>query len=300
MEKIGVESPYTTEWGRYQLRWGYRTYVMGIINVTPDSFSGDGLDRDLERVLARAVQMVAYGADIIDVGGESTRPPSVYSGAQPISAGEEIERVLPVIEILAKTIDVPISIDTCKAEVARHALEAGASMVNDVWGGAKDSGMAPLVAKREVPFIMMHNQENTVYTDLIPEMINSLAARAESALAAGVKKENIIIDPGIGFGKTWEHNLVVMQRLRDFKTLGFPILMGTSRKSFIGRVLELPVEDRLEGTAATVALSIAGGADIVRVHDVKEMVRVSRMTDAIVRGRTSPIPARDFLKSVLA
>ncbi len=300
MENTGVDASHITEWRDYRFKWGHRTYVMGIINVTPDSFSGDGLDRDIERIIASAVHMAVYGADIIDIGGESTRPTSVYPDAKPVPAEEEIARVVPVIKLLAKIINVPISIDTHKAEVARQALDAGASMVNDVWGGSKDPEMASLVANSGVPFIIMHNQENTVYTDLIPDMINSLEALAESALMAGVKKENIIIDPGIGFGKTWAQNLVIMQRLSDFKTLGFPILIGTSRKSFIGRVLDLPVDDRMEGTAATVALSIAGGADIVRVHDVKEMVRVCRMADAIVRGSITPIPAKDLLKSGLA
>lgn len=291
--KIEAIRSHTTKCGSHEFKWGHRTYVMGIINVTPDSFSGDGLAGYVEDAITTARLMVAHGADIIDVGGESTRPASVYPDAKPVSVDEELARVLPVIIGLAKDVHVPVGIDTYKAEVARQALDAGASIVNDVWGGSRDPEMAPLVAQRDVPFIIMHNQETTTYADLIPDMIKALAALAESALAAGVKKENIIIDPGIGFGKSWEQNIVIMQRLSEFKTLGFPILVGTSRKSFIGRVLELPVDDRLEGTSATVALSIAGAADIVRVHDVKAMVRVARMTDAIVRGSITPIPAAD-------
>lgn len=260
--------------------WGSRTYVMGIINVTPDSFSLDGLGYDVEAAVEQASRFVAEGADILDVGGESTRP-----GHKPVPLDEELRRVLPVVEALAREFSVPISIDTYKAEVARRAVAAGATMVNDVWGLRADPDMAEAVAAAGVPVVLMHNQDDTEYRNLMDDLIDSLGESVDRALRAGVKWENIIVDPGIGFGKTWQHNLEVLARLAELKSLGRPILLGTSRKSTIGRVLDLPVQDRLEGTAATVALGIAHGADIVRVHDVKEMVRVSRMADAMVRRR---------------
>jgi dihydropteroate synthase len=224
------------------------------------------------------------GADIVDVGGMSTRPPSVYPGAQPVSEAEETSRVVPVIEALASNLTVPVSVDTYRAAVARDALEAGAAMVNDVWGLARDSNMATVVAQAQVPVVLMHNQNHTRYDDLVPDVIRSLGGMADAAVEAGVDPGNIILDPGMGFGKTAEHNLEILRRLEEFAVLERPILVGMSRKSTIGLVLDLPVEERVEGTAATVALSIAGGADIVRVHDVKQMVRVARMSDAVVRG----------------
>ncbi len=268
-----------TRCGSKEFRWGERTYVMGIINVTPDSFSGDGVGYDVSRALGQAQRFVEEGADIIDVGGESTRP-----GHTPIPAEEELRRVMPVLERLAGQIPVPISIDTYKWEVARCALEAGANMINDVWGLKRDPRLAELAAEWGVPLVLMHNQEGTAYTDLLPDVLASLRHSLDQALEAGVPRDNIIIDPGIGFGKTLEHNLEIMHRLSEFRSLGRPILLGTSRKSMIGRVLDLPPEERVEGTAATVALGIAAGVDMVRVHDVKAMVRVCRMTDAIVRG----------------
>ena len=266
------------------LVWGVRTYVMGIINVTPDSFSGDGLGGDVAAAVDLALRFQDEGADILDIGGESSRPRNAYPNATEVPAQEEIERVLPVIEAVAARVDIPISVDTWKAEVAQAAIRAGASLVNDVWGFKRDPRMASTVASVGVPAVLMHNQDVTDYDDLVPDVIAGLRQSLEIATSAGVLPYNIILDPGIGFGKTAEHSLEIQRRLHEFGVLGRPILMGTSRKSTIGLVLDLPVDQRLEGTAATVALSIAGGADIVRVHDVKEMVRVVRMSDAIVRG----------------
>lgn len=272
--------------GSATFRWGERTYVMGIVNVTPDSFSGDGLDHDVGSAVDLALRMEAEGADIIDIGAESTRPAGrVYGGgAQAISGAEELARLLPVLTEVVARVSVPVSVDTHKAEVARQAVEAGASMINDVWGLGADENMADTVARSGVPVVLMHNQSGYQYADLLSEIKDRLYGSVSRAIEAGVDPANIIVDPGIGFGKTADHNLEVLRRLPEFCSLGYPVLIGTSRKSTIGRVLGLPVEERLEGTAATVALGIAGGADIVRVHDVREMVRVSRMSDAIVRG----------------
>ncbi len=261
------------------LIWGQRTYVMGIVNLTPDSFSGDGLGPDVPAAVAQAQLMEAHGADIIDVGAESTRP-----GSAPVSAEEELTRLLPALEAICKSVTIPVSVDTYKAEVARQAISAGATMVNDVWGLSADANMAQVVADAGVPAILMHNQLRAEYQDLLPDVIAGLRRIVDTARSAGIADHNIILDPGIGFGKTADHNLELLRRLPEVRKLGYPLLLGVSRKSTIGRVLGLPEHDRLEGTAAAVALGIAGGADIVRVHDVREMVRVSRMTDAIVRG----------------
>ncbi len=269
-----------TRCGDTEFRWGERTFVMGVLNLTPDSFSGDGVGSDIDAALAQARRLVAEGADILDVGGESTRPDS-----SPISADEEVRRVIPVIERLAGEVTVPIGIDTYKSEVARRALEAGARMINDVWGLRRDPKLVEVAAEWGVPLVIVANQRETTYEEIIPEVISFLSQGINLALEGGVAWENIIIDPGIGFGKTMEGNLEIIRRLGELKALGRPILLGTSRKSMIGLVLNLPADQRLEGTAATVALGIAGGADMVRVHDVLQMVRVSRMTDAIIRGR---------------
>ena len=258
--------------------------MMGVLNVTPDSFSGDGVGGNVKSAVERAMRLQSEGADIIDIGGESTRPASIYSGAGPISADEEMSRVIPVIEALSPLMDIPISVDTYKAEVAKMALNAGAAMINDVWGFRRDPEMASVAANYGAPVILMHNQTHTRYEDVVPDVIRELGRMTEAAVAAGVKRENIILDPGMGFGKTAEHNLEILRRLDEFRFLGIPILVGMSRKSTIGYVLDLPVNERLEGTAATVALSVAFGADIVRVHDVREMTRVARMSDAVVRG----------------
>ena len=274
-----MESQETDRWGKLGFAWGKRTYVMGIINVTPDSFSGDGLGYDAEAALEQALRFQDEGADIIDVGGESTRP-----GSTPVTVEEEKRRVIPVIRLLASRLDVPVSVDTYKREVAREALAAGAAVINDVWGLKRDPALADLAAREGAPIVLMHNQQGLDYSDLVPEALASLRASLRQALEAGVPSENVVLDPGLGFGKKPEHNLELLRRLAELKALGLPLLVGTSRKSTIGLVLDLPVEERLEGTAATVALAIANGADIVRVHDVKAMTRVARMSDAIVRG----------------
>jgi dihydropteroate synthase len=266
--------------GGSEFRWGERTYVMGIINVTPDSFSGDGLANDVEAAVVQGKRFAAEGADILDVGGESTRPDSA-----PVSAEEELRRVIPVIERLAGEVAVPISVDTYRYEVARWALAAGASMINDISGLGQDPRLADLATEHRVPIVLMSNQRGRKCPDIVPEVISSLKKSVSLAVDRGVLWQNIIVDPGVGFGKTLEQNLEIVRRLDELKCLNRPILIGTSRKSMIGLVLNLPPDQRLEGTAATVAISIAKGADIVRVHDAAQMVRVCRMSDAVVRGR---------------
>ncbi len=269
-----------TRCGGMEFNWGERTFIMGVVNITPDSFSGDGLGNDIDAALAQARRFIQEGADIIDVGGESTRPESAS-----ISVDEELKRVIPLIEKLAKEETIPISIDTYRAKVARRALEAGAVMVNDVWGLRRDPKLAEVAAEWGVPLVIASNQREITYDEIVPEVVDYLKRGINLALDAGVAWENIIIDPGIGFGKTVEGNLELIRRLGELRVLGRPILLGTSRKSVIGLVLDLPVDQRLEGTAATIAVGIANGADMVRVHDVLQMVRVSKMTDAIVRRR---------------
>lgn len=279
------------------LRWGERTYVMGILNLTPDSFSGDGLMVDEDPVasaVAQAERFLEAGADILDLGGESTRP-----GAEPVSAEEERERVLPVLRALREITERPISIDTYRAGVAEAALEAGADWINDVWGLRADPEMADLVAERGVPVILMHNRSNpnnaqvaerlggryvgVEYGDLLSDVRRELMESVALAHQAGVKDRQIVLDPGIGFGKTVDQNLELLNRADEIRRLGYPVLLGPSRKSFIGYTLDLPPDERVEGTAAAVAVAIARGADIVRVHDVRVMARVARMADAIVR-----------------
>ena len=261
------------------LVWGLRTYVMGIINVSPDSFSGDGFDCDVQGVIDQGLRFQTEGADILDLGAQSTRP-----GYQEITDDEELRRLMPALEGLIDTVDIPISVDTHKPVIAKAAIETGASMINDIWGLKYNPDIALISAEYETPIVMMHNQSTTDYSDLIPNMLESLNSSINLALQSGVAKRNIIIDPGIGFGKTPDQNLEIIKRLKEFLTLGYPILIGTSRKSTIGYILDAPPDQRIEGTASTIALSIAEGVDIIRVHDVKEMVKVSRMTDAIVRG----------------
>ena len=274
---------HTTRFGKHEFVWGSRTYVMGVLNTTPDSFSGDGLAGRVEAAAARATRFEKEGADIIDIGGESTRP-----GSTPVNSFEEIERVIPVIKRVAQEVTVPISIDTSKTEVAVEALKAGATMINDVWGLRRDPSLAKLSADNGAPIIVMHNQISTDYDNLLIDVIAGLQASLDLAIRAGIQTDHIIVDPGLGFGKTAGQNLEVMRNLKSIEILEKPILVGTSRKSTIGLVLNLPVEERLEGTAATVAIAIANGADIVRVHDVKEMARVARMSDSIVRGWKEP------------
>lgn len=265
--------------GEFTFPLGERTLIMGILNVTPDSFSDGGSFYQKEEALKQAERMVAEGADIIDVGGESTRP-----GHLPVSAEEEMERVIPVIRALAPRLQAPLSVDTSKAAVAEEALKAGAHMINDIWRLTHDPAMAGVAARHRVPVCLMHNRRVKDYKDLLQDILKDLKESIDLALQAGIMKENIIIDPGIGFAKDPAQNLEVMKNLEALKTLGYPMLLGTSRKSMIGKVLDLPADQRVEGTAATVVFGIVKGADIVRVHDVLPMVRAARMTDAMLKG----------------
>ncbi len=261
--------------GGRRFEWGSRTYVMGIVNVTPDSFSGDGLGADREGAVEQGIRMVKEGADLLDVGGESTRP-----GHVPVSVAEEILRTEAVVRILARESGAPVSIDTYKLEVAEAAVAAGATMLNDVWGLTRSPALADLAASRGCALVVMHNQDGTDYAgDVMDEIKRFLKESARLAVAAGVPRERVLVDPGIGFGKTAEHNWVVMRRLEELKELGQPILIGTSRKSFIGKLLDRPVTERAEGTAATVTAAVLRGADVVRVHDVEAMTRVVRVSD---------------------
>lgn len=265
------------------LLWGRRTYVMGVINLTPDSFSGDGLGGDVRAAVELARRFEGEGADFLDLGAESTRP-----GHRPVPEAEELRRLLPALEAVAARVGIPVSVDTSKSGVARAALAAGARMVNDVWGLQADPGIAAAAAEYGAGLVLMHNQQGHYYADLLEGIIGGLRRSVAAALAAGVPRDNLIVDPGIGFGKTADQNIETLRQLRrlsrwDAGGLGLPLLVGTSRKSTIGRLLDRPPEERLEGTAATVALAIAAGADIVRVHDVTAMARVCRVSDAIVR-----------------
>lgn len=279
-----------------KLIWGAQTYVMGILNITPDSFSGDGLlsgQDTMTLVMQQARHFAALGVDILDIGGESTRP-----GSEPISFEEELERVLPVIQKISAELDVIISIDTYKANVAQQALGSGAHMINDIWGLKVDPELADVAAKNKAPIILMHNRSSWAhaeirdklggryvgvpYEDLLGEIKQELLESVGLAHQAGISDDKIILDPGIGFGKTVSQNLELLNRLDEIRSIGYPILLGPSRKSFIGYTLDLPPDERLEGTAAAVAVGIVRGADIVRVHDVQAMIRVARMTDAIL------------------
>ena len=256
-----------------------RTYIMGILNVTPDSFSDGGKFNNVDKALEHATQMVEEGADIIDLGGESTRPGHSY-----VEVDEELKRVIPVIKKLKEQLDIPISVDTYKAKVADESLKLGVEMINDIWGLQKDKDMASVIAKHNAYICIMHNQDNTEYDKDIMESIKEfLLESIDIAINAGVDKEKIILDPGIGFGKTYEQNLEVLKRLGELKSLGYPILLGTSRKSVIGNTLNLPPQERVEGTIATTVLGIRDGVDIVRVHDVGKNLRAAKMADAIYR-----------------
>lgn len=263
-----------------ELMLGQRTLVMGILNLTPDSFSDGGRYSNIEEAVAQAKRMVAEGVDIIDIGAESTRPQH-----EEVSAEEEWRRLEPVLKTLLEQVAIPISIDTYKASVAAKALEVGAHIINDVWGLQKDPDMAGVVGEYQAPVIVMHNQVGTTYHHLIGDMMSFLRGSIELAEAHGLAGDQIIIDPGIGFGKTTEQNLEVMARLAEFRTLGHPVLLGTSRKSMIGKTLNLTVDERLEGTLATSVLGVVAGVDIIRVHDVQANCRAIQMTDAIVRGQ---------------
>lgn len=265
------------------LVFGRKTLVMGVLNITPDSFSDGGKYLEKEKALKRVMEMMDEGADIIDIGGESSRP-----GSKPVSLNDELDRVIPVVQEIAKAGDIPISIDTTKAEVARQAIENGVDIVNDISAFRFDTDMAGVCAKYDMPVILMHMrgtpetmQKDLTYDDLMSEIFEYLYERVDFAKGAGIKSEKILIDPGIGFGKSMEDNLKIINRLEEFKGFGLPIVIGTSKKSFIGKTLNLDIDDRLEGTAATVAAAILKGANIVRVHDVKEMKRVVDMADAI-------------------
>jgi dihydropteroate synthase len=261
--------------GGRRFEWGSRTYVMGIVNVTPDSFSDDGLGADQDAAVAQGMRMVDEGADMLDVGGESTRP-----GHVPVSTSEEISRTEAVVRRLSKQSGVPVSIDSYKLEVAERAVAAGATILNDIWGLTRSPALAELAARKGCALVVMHNQEGTEYTDdLMSEITRFLRRAVDRAIKAGVPAERVMVDPGIGFGKTAEHNWEVMRRLEELRVLGQPILIGTSRKSFIGKLLDLPVSDRLEGTAATMTAAVLRGADVVRVHDVLAMTRVVRAAD---------------------
>jgi len=276
-------------WANYSLDFSRRTYIMGILNVTPDSFSDSGLYFDRSKAIKRALRMAEEGADIIDIGGESTRP-----GSEPLAIEEELKRTVSVIEALSKELAIPLSIDTYKSIVARRALDAGASMVNDISGLRFDPRMANIVSEYKVPVVIMHikgtpkdMQKNPAYEALMAEIIDSLREGIRLALESGISEDKLVIDPGIGFGKTFEHNLEIIHSLFNLTLLEKPLLVGPSRKAFIGRVLgDVPPTARLEGTAAAVAISIMNGANIIRVHDVKEMVKVARVADAIKRMRT--------------
>ena len=265
--------------GNQDFEIGKRTYIMGILNVTPDSFSDGGKFNDTASAIKHAKIMVKQGADIIDIGGESTRP-----GHEHVSEEEEIKRIIPIIKALKKELDIPISVDTYKGRVAELAVKAGVDMINDVWGFKKDPYMALVAVKYNVPCCLMHNRDNKNYNDLIPDVLKDLEESITIALNAGVKKTNIMIDPGIGFAKRYEDNLKTMNNLEKLNSLGYPVLLGTSRKSMLGIAQDLPTSERLEGTLATTAIGIMKGCEFIRVHDIKENKRVCVITDAIFRG----------------
>ena len=270
----------TYDLGSTNLTLGDTTLIMGILNVTPDSFSDGGQYTLIERAVEHALQMMEDGADLIDIGGESTRP-----GHDPVSTEQELERVIPIIEALHRQAPhIPLSIDTYKAEVAKQALQAGAHMINDVWGGQADPLMVQVAATAQCPIILMHNRDNMDYTDLVSDVRHDLQACIDQALKAGVQAEYIILDPGIGFAKTAQHNLQLMSQLDQLSSLGYPLLLGTSRKKFIRTVLDLPANDVVEGTTATTAFGIAQGCQIIRVHDIKQNKRMAMMCDAMLES----------------
>ncbi|KLV22238.1 dihydropteroate synthase [Niallia circulans] len=263
--------------GPYTLNYDQKTIIMGILNVNPDSFSDGGKYNEMDRAVKHAVQMVEDGADIIDIGGESTRP-----GYTEISIEEELERVIPIIERLANEVNVPLSIDTYKGEVARQSLQAGAHIINDIWGAKRDPSMAEVAAEYQAPIILMHNRDNLSYTSFLEDVVSDLQESIDMVKGAGVSAEKIILDPGIGFAKDLKGNLDMMRGLDKLVEMGYPVLLGTSRKSLIGHVLNLPVSERLEGTGATICYGIQKGCQLIRVHDVKEMTRMARMMDALM------------------
>lgn len=263
--------------GNKEFKLGKRTYVMGILNATPDSFSDGGKFNEVEIALKRVEEMISQGADIIDVGGESTRPNFTV-----VEVDDEINRVVPVIKAIKEKFDITVSIDTYKAKTAEAAIKAGADIINDVWGFKKDKNMASVAAKYDVPCILMHNREDKPYENLMEDVKNDLMESIKIAMDAGVKKENIILDPGIGFAKTYEENLIVMKNVKEIRDMGYPVLLGTSRKSMIGNTLNLPVDQRVEGTLVTTVMGIMSGCEFIRVHDVLENKRACIMTDKIL------------------
>lgn len=266
--------------GNKEYKLGERTYIMGILNVTPDSFSDGGKFNEMEAAVSQAKKLVEAGADIIDIGGESTRP-----GAEYVTEEEEIKRVVPIIKAIKKELDVTISIDTYKSKTAEEAIKAGADIINDIWGAKYDKNIAKVAAKYNVPIILMHNREDKPYANLMEDIIKDLQESIDIALEAGVKKENIILDPGIGFAKTYEENLMVMNKCEVIRDMGYPVLLGTSRKSMIGLTLNLPVNERVEGTLATTVMGIMKGMEFIRVHDVLENKRAAIMTDIILKAK---------------
>ena len=266
--------------GNKEFNIGERTYIMGILNVTPDSFSDGGKFNEIEAAVTQAKKLIKDGADIIDIGGESTRP-----GAEYVTEEEEIKRVVPIIKAIKEQLDVIISIDTYKSKTAEEAVKAGADIINDIWGAKYDKNIAKVAAKYNVPIILMHNRQPKPYENLMKDVVADLQESIDIAIEAGVKKENIILDPGIGFAKTYEENLIVMNNCEIIKEMGYPVLLGTSRKSMIGLTLNLPVNERVEGTLATTVMGIMKGLEFVRVHDVLENKRVAVMTDAILRAK---------------
>ncbi|GIN88372.1 dihydropteroate synthase [Heyndrickxia sporothermodurans] len=263
--------------GTHQLDYGNKTLIMGILNITPDSFSDGGKFNNIENAVQHAKQMVEDGADIIDIGGESTRP-----GFAEVEVDEEISRVVPIIEALTETVDVPLSIDTYKAKTAEKAIIAGAHIINDIWGAKKDPDIAAVAAKYDVPIILMHNREDLDYSNFIRDVLADLYESITIAKKAGVSDEKIILDPGIGFAKSVQQNIEMMKHLDKLVGLGYPVLLGTSRKSMIGHILNLPVEERMEATGATVCYGVEKGCQIMRVHDVKQISRMTKMMDVLV------------------
>lgn len=265
---------------RKELDLSARTHIMGILNVTPDSFSDGGSYDSKEKAIQQAIKMEEDGADIIDIGGESTRP-----NHQPVSLEEEIDRVIPIIKAIREYTNLPISIDTYKAETAKQAIEAGADIINDIWGAKREPEIARVAAQYNVPIILMHNRSNKNYTDLIHDMKIDLKESIDIALDAGVQEDKIVLDPGVGFAKTAEDNLIVMNQLEQFVRMGYPVLLATSRKRFIGGVLDLPAEERDIGTGATTCLGITKGVQMVRAHNVKVNVELAKMMDAMQRAK---------------
>lgn len=275
--KMHTSVNYSIKCGPHQLDLSRKTYIMGILNTTPDSFSDGGKYNTIDQAIEHAKEMVENGADIIDIGGESTRP-----GYTVISEEEEIDRIVPIIEAISKHVSVPISIDTYKAKVAQRAIEAGAHIINDIWGAKADAKMAAVAAEYNVPIILMHNRDDRNYSFFIRDVLNDLYESINIVKQAGVRDDQIILDPGIGFAKDLNENILMMQNLDILTSLGYPVLLGTSKKSMIGQALNLPVKERMEGTGATVCYGIQKGCQIIRIHDVKEMSRMAKMMDVLM------------------